>query len=192
MQKEQSREGTAPAGGEGGAVLSCSGQTLRKQLPRISTCSVPHFWKISPWIPRVPRAGRTPLSSLGVGSQPCSQALPLESLDWAQGLFSDGTECFPRHLQVSFSPGASHTTPIYDGESGRGTGPEQRRPASTPSNPQTARDTPGHPPSPADSGLASGAGHPPLTLLDAPQPLAPPLAWLLLLSSNRACLATPE
>lgn len=161
MQKEQSREGTAPSAGEWGALLSCSGQTLGKQPPRISARSVSHLWKIRPWIRRVPPAGGTALGSLGVRSQPCSQAPALGPLDWAQGLFSDGTESFPRHLQVSFSPGASHTTPIYDAESSRGTGPEQGRPASTPSSPQTSRVTPGHPQSPADSGLASGARPPP-------------------------------
>ena len=164
MQKEQWREGTAPSGGERGAGLSCSGQTLRKQPPHICARSISHFWKIRPWIRRVPRAGGSALGSLGVRSQPRSQAPALGSLDWAQGLFSDGTESFPRHLQV-FSPGASHTAPTYDGELSRGTGPEWRRPASTPSNPQTARVAPGHPQSPADSGPASGArpapAHPP-------------------------------
>ena len=85
-QKEQ-----PPREREWGAVPSCSGQTLRKQPPCFSTHSILHFWKICPWICSVPRAGHATLGSLGVRSQPRSQAPALESLDWAQGLFSDVT-----------------------------------------------------------------------------------------------------
>lgn len=88
-QKEQ-----PPREREWGAVPSCSGQTLRKQPPCFSTHSILHFWKICPWIRSVPQAGHAALGSLGVRSQPRSQAPALDSLDWAQGLFSDGTRAF--------------------------------------------------------------------------------------------------
>ena len=74
-QKEQ-----PPREREWGAVPSCSGQTLRKQPPCFSTHSILHFWKICPWIRSVPQAGHAALGSLGVRSQPRSQAPALDPL----------------------------------------------------------------------------------------------------------------
>lgn len=73
-----------------------------------------------------------------------------------------------------FSPGASHTTPFTRSRAeGQG---QSRRPANTPSNLQTTRVTPGRPRVQQTQAWPLEPSHPPLTLLDAPQPLAPPRA----------------
>lgn len=115
MQKEQSRDGTAPSR----AGAGCCSQLLRTNSQETAA---PHLRRFHfALLENLPLDTKSPLSwshhtRLTGGEEPATlTGAGLGIPDWAQGLFSDGTESFPRHLQVSFSPGVSHTTPIYDG-----------------------------------------------------------------------------
>lgn len=186
MQKGQQTEGPAPSGA---GVGCCS--PLSRTYSQEATAPLLRTFRFAllenPSLDTQRPSSWSRRTRLTGGEEPAA----LESLHWVQGLFSDGTQSFPRHSRCC-SPQEPRTPPHLRRSRAEGQGQSRGAP---PTPHQTCK--------PHGSLLAAPRvqqtqawplepSHPPLTLLDAPQPLAPPRARLLFLTLNRARPAAPE